>query len=130
MNCIRETFEKVDELLDAHLQYSEANYQQAFCYLLSKHGTVEKECVVQYSFTDGDCPVIYGSGRIDVVFRKHGSDTVYIIELKISPKHYRIQNYMPQVQRYMLHYPYKKTQGVIICWSPHGSKMSPVQKAP
>ena len=128
MEYIREAFLKTDKQLKAALQYSEANYQNAFCYHLSKYGTVQKEVVVSYFFEDEGRRVTYGSGRIDVVFCCKNEE--YIIELKISPKHYRMSTYQNQVQRYLEHYDNKKAIGVLCVWSIHGSQLKQIPRGP
>ena len=124
-DAIREAFNYVCAHLDVYLQYSEANYQKAFLYFLSKLGTCQTEVPLTYTFNDGSRgQVVFGHGRMDVVFRDKDGE-VHIIELKISPKRYAIEQFIPQVKRYMVHYERtfnKKPKGWIICWSKFGSR--------
>ena len=132
MNALRECFNNIVHNLPSKHQYTEANYQNALCWMLSQYGTVQKEVTINYSFdaqTPGEgkdlMPVVFGSGRIDVLFRPYNSDTTFLLELKISPKPYRINNYFPQVHRYLHHFRRasdEKVRGVLICFSAYGSQ--------
>ena len=130
MEILKQCFEKVAQLLPPSHQYSEANYQQALIYCLSQHGTVQSEVVLPYIFEDQGKPVLFGSGRMDIVFEYEG--TTHIIELKIATKHYRLTQFEPQIQRYMTHYKrnYKREcRGYLMCWSRFGCSMKEVKSS-
>ena len=114
--CIRLTMEK----MDSKLNYTQANYQSTLKYFLSKFGSCQKEQTITYQFKDGREPITFGIGRIDLFWRPHTSPKAWLIELKISPKPYKIEAFFPQIRRYCHHWKeqFSKCEGVVICFSP------------
>lgn len=121
MDIIEECVKKTTNVMNTSLNYTEANYQTTLDYFLSKFGSVQKECIISYQFQDEGKTITFGQGRIDLVFRPHQpSNSVWIIELKISPKPYRLESFFPQVKRYCHHWKqqFGACEGVVICFSP------------
>lgn len=119
MDIITKCVEETIKHLPTELSFTESNYQHCLSYFLSKFGTVENEVVLSYIIKDGGRKVCIGSGRIDVLFRAHGSNKVFLCELKISPKAYNIKYFIPQVKRYCHFYrdQFEECEGVIIVFS-------------
>ena len=128
MDIIRECMETVIQKLPTDLGLTEACYQRCLHHYLSKYGSVQQEVQLAYVFEDDGGKICTGAGRMDLVWRPHrkveGCAKIWILELKVQPKVYKLSSFFPQVRRYC--YFYKKQfgpcEGVTIVFSPFCSQ--------
>lgn len=126
MEIIQKCVNEVLKQLPTDLLLSEACYQRALAFFLAKFGSVEVERVLNINITDQNRIITVGSCRMDILWCPFNDNnkTPWILELKVSPKPYKINSFFPQISRYCHFYKkqFGKCEGVVVVFSPFHSE--------